>query len=297
MLSLRYLSAVRAVIRTGSIASAAKMLHLTQPAVTKSIQLAEEELGIKLFARVKGRLLPTEESSFLYPEIERIFGDIVHLQNLAAEVRHGHAGRILLSTVSNLSTSIVSGAITRFRLRHPNVRFDVEVHSTKLVLEQVRIGQVGLGVLDLCPKDAVADTMDLCEVPVGCVMQKDHALAALPRVRPQDLTDVPILMFPEATTIHGLVKDAFRQAAIPLDIALTVNHSYTACSLIDQGNGVGVIDPFHLHTGSFPGLVFRPFEPQITLRPTVVMTEGRLPSLITREFIDELRRTTAELFA
>ena len=122
MLNIRYLSAGRAVMRAGSISGAARMLFLTQPAVTKSIQLAEEELG-SLFVRSKGKLIPTAEATFLYPEMERIFGDIFHLQDLANEVRQGHAGRIVLATVSNLSAALLGRAIAQFRTRHPKVRF------------------------------------------------------------------------------------------------------------------------------------------------------------------------------
>ncbi|MNK72122.1 HTH-type transcriptional regulator cbl [compost metagenome] len=296
MLNIRYLAAVRAVMRTGSISGAARILFVTQPAVTKSIQLAEEELGIKLFIRSKGRLVATEEATFLYPEMERIFGEIVHLQDLAAEVRDGHAGRIALATVSNLSASLLGRAITQFRERHPKVRFDIEVHSTKLVLERVRLGQVGLGLLDLTPKDSAdVDTVELGVAAVGCVMRKDHPLAGLESITPQALSGFPILTFPDDTTTSSLVREAFRHDQSACNIVMTVNHSYLACSLIDQGSGVGLIDDFHLHTDSFPRLTVRPFIPQIQLRPTVVITAGRTVSLIAREFMGELKVTAQQV--
>lgn len=296
MLNIRYLSAVRAVMRTGSISSAARMMFLTQPAVSKSIQLAESELGVKLFIRVKGKLTPTEEAVFLYPELERIFGDIVHLQDLAAEVRDGHAGRISLATVSNLSGALLGRAITQFRSRHPKVRFDIEVHSTKLVLERVRIGQVGLGLLDLEPKDlGGVDARVLCQSLVGCVMREDHPLAKLESVGPMDIGDLPILTFPDDTATNSSVRESFRHLKQSCNIIMTINHSYLACSLIDQGSGVGLIDGFHLHSDLFPRLTIRPFVPKIGLRPTVVTTAGRTVSLIAQEFIDELSLTAQQL--
>ncbi|MFP3562892.1 LysR family transcriptional regulator [Paraburkholderia sp. SIMBA_030] len=289
MLNIRHLAAVRAVLRTGSISSGARMLFLTQPAVTKSIQLAEEELGVQLFTRVKGRLTPTEESRFLYGEIERIFGDMDNLQNLASEVRQGHAGRIMLATVSNLSASLVARAITNFRQRHGAVRFDLEVHSTKLVLEAVRIGQVVLGVLDLAPDVAGLDHFELCDAEIGCVMRVDHPLATAPLVTPAMLRDEMVVTFPDDTTVNTLVREAFRHAQVNCNVGITANHSYSACCLVSQGNGIGLIDPFHVATGIFPDLVIRPFAPAMRLRPTVVVAEGRTLSKIAREFVDELK--------
>lgn len=272
------------------------MLFLTQPAVTKSVQLAEDELGVKLFTRVKGKLVPTEESTFLIPEIERIFGDIVHLQDLALEVRDGHAGRITLATVSNLSAPFVGPAIAQLRERHPKIRFDVEVHSTKLVLERVRIGQVGLGILDLSPRDTTDfDTVTLCDAAIACVMRHNHPLAREKTITPEILASHPIITFPEDTTTHGLVREAFRKQGLSCNVMTTVNHSYLVCSLIDQGNSIGLIDPFHLYTDSFPRLTIRPFKPSIALQPTVVTTAGRNLSLVTREFIGELQLTAKRM--
>lgn len=292
MINMRYLAAVRAVLRTGSISGAARMLFLTQPAVTRSIQLAEEELGVKLFGRVKGRLIPTEEAAFLHPEIERIFGDILHLQDLATEVCAGHAGRIVLATVSNLSASLVTQAITEFRQQHPKVHFDIEVHSTKLVVEHVRIGQAGLGVLDLNPAmTSGINERILGESSIFCVLRRDHPLAKAGKITPADLQDIGLITFPEDTTTHALVQEAFQTAGMPCKIDMTVNHSYTACSLIDQNNLVGLIDPFHLNTDSFPRLTGVRFLPEIPLRPTVITAMGRKTTLIGEEFIEQLNRT------
>lgn len=295
MLSIRHLAAVRAVVRTGSISGAARALFLTQPAVTKSIQMAEDELGVELFTRLKGRLVPTEESRFLYAEIERIFGDMDNLQNLAAEVRQGHAGRIVLSTVSNLSATLVARAITNFRRRHPAVRFDLEVHSTKLVLETVRIGQVALGVLDLAPEIAGLEHFDLCTTEIGCIMRRDHPLATAQLVTPAMLRDELLLTFPDDTRINTLVREAFRHAQVAFRVGVTANHSYSACCLVAQGNGIALIDPFHVASGIFPDLAMRPFAPAIHLRPTAVVAEGRPLSKIAREFVDELRTVARSL--
>lgn len=295
MLSIRHLAAVRAVLRTGSVSSASRALFLTQPAITKSIQLAEEELGIQLFTRLKGRLVPTEESRFLYAEIERIFGDMDNLQNLAAEVRQGHAGRIVLATVSNLSATLAARAITNFRQRHPAVRFDLEVHSTKLVLESVRIGQVALGVLDLAPEIPGLEHFDLCTTEITCVARRDHPLASAELVTPAMLRDEMLVTFPDDTRTNTLVREAFRHAQVECYVGLTCNHSYSACCLVSQGNGVALIDPFHVASGIFPDLIMRPFAPAIPLRPTAVIADGRTPSKIVREFVEELRSVAVSL--
>ena len=57
---------------TGSVTGAAKLLHLSQPAVTKLLRSAENQLGFKLFLREKNKLVPTEEALKLQPEFQAI---------------------------------------------------------------------------------------------------------------------------------------------------------------------------------------------------------------------------------
>ena len=59
MINVRHLGVFRAVAKTGSVSAAARVLHVSQPAVTKTLHLLEEELQMQLFQRIKGRLLIT----------------------------------------------------------------------------------------------------------------------------------------------------------------------------------------------------------------------------------------------
>ena len=62
---LRHIEIFHAIYTTGSITNAAKILHVSQPSVSKVLSHAEMQLGFKLFERVKGRLVPTEEAEMM----------------------------------------------------------------------------------------------------------------------------------------------------------------------------------------------------------------------------------------
>ena len=59
---LRHIEVLYAIRRTGSISAAATLLSITQPAVSKILKHAEQQLGFPLFQRVRGRLLATDEA-------------------------------------------------------------------------------------------------------------------------------------------------------------------------------------------------------------------------------------------
>src|SRR5262249_48892123 len=127
MLNVRHLAVFRAVMQQGTVSGAARMLNVSQPAVTKSLQLLEAHLNLTLFERVKGRLQPTPDSEALIPEIEHLFSALDAVEQTAEEVRHGQKGHLTLAAVGNLTTSVVAAAIADFMARHPRIR--VEIHA------------------------------------------------------------------------------------------------------------------------------------------------------------------------
>ena len=68
---LRHIEVFNAIMLTGSVSAAARLINITQPAVSRTLQHAELQLGFPLFQRAKGRLTPTTEALTLYPHIER----------------------------------------------------------------------------------------------------------------------------------------------------------------------------------------------------------------------------------
>ena len=82
---LRHIEVFNAVMLTGSVSEAARLINVTQPAVSRTLQHAEIQLGFPLFQRAKGRLTPTTEALTLFPHIERLFAQLDEVQRLALQ--------------------------------------------------------------------------------------------------------------------------------------------------------------------------------------------------------------------
>ena len=93
---LRHIEVFHAIYTTGSITNAAKILHVSQPSVSKVLTHAELQLGFKLFERVKGRLIPTDEAGMLFDEADKIYQQIRSIKNTAQNIKKSECGRIIL---------------------------------------------------------------------------------------------------------------------------------------------------------------------------------------------------------
>ena len=89
----RQLEVFTAVMRAGTVTEAARLLNISQPALSQVLRHTEDDLGFALFTREKGRLKPTPEAQELYPEAERLFGELEGLRRKTADLRLGRAVR------------------------------------------------------------------------------------------------------------------------------------------------------------------------------------------------------------
>lgn len=298
MLNVRYLVVFRAIAKTGSVSAAARTLHVSQPAVTKTIRLLEDELGLTLFDRIKGRLVITREAEQLMPQVERLFGDVSAIEGLADEIRQGFSGSITIASVTTLSTSLVARAVEPFHKKYPRVRVDIKSLSTLLATNYVATNAVDIGILDIAPAAGLdMEVIDLCRSEVGCVMRAAHPLAHRASLGPADITGETLIAFGEETLTGLHLREAFQDANLQHNITFTVNHTLTAYSLVKAGVGMAVVDSFPILFGGHDGLVIRPFRPLIETRPHVVFSKERPVPIVARKFVDELVKATAALIA
>src|SRR5258708_27132912 len=105
----------RPIMRCGTLTSAARALNVSQPALSQILLHTEDELGLKLFERLKGRLVPTPEAEQLFPEADRLFRDFDNLRRFASDLKHGKTGLGRLASSAPPPPSILPPALKAFR--------------------------------------------------------------------------------------------------------------------------------------------------------------------------------------
>lgn len=294
-INVRHLEAFRAVMKMGTVSGAARVLNVSQPAVTKSLKTIEEQIGVPLFRRIKGRLQATSESRLLLPKVDQVFGSLEDVERLADGIAGGEVGRITIATATTLSTSVTATAIARYRRRKPNVVINVQALATRQVVEEVANNQVDLGVTDAASIEGSLETRELCRAVIGCVLPKGHALARRRKIQFRDLAGEQLIAFHETTLVGASIRSRISELGLPLSIALSTNQSLVACLHVRNRLGIALIDPFTILSGLFPDLVIVPLDPPIEIRPRLLFPPSRPTSIATQELIDTIRQTIADL--
>jgi DNA-binding transcriptional LysR family regulator len=289
----RQLEVFRTVMRSGTVTGAAKALNVSQPALSQILLHTEDELGFKLFQRVKGRLVPTPEAEELFPEADRLFGDLDSLRRLAADLRDGKLGAIRLAASAPPSLSFVPRALQSFRRAHPGVRTLSFVVPAAVMATMLDCGQAGLGIAMNDQELPLIDTEVIGRSEVVCVVPADHGLARHEIVTPADLAGETLISY-RGDSLPGMLLDrALAREGARLRPDIEIDVSIIALAFVQQGLGVALVDGL-IPWASFPGLIARPFRPAVSL-PLCLLTSARRPLSRNHDLLRiELRRAVRE---
>ncbi|VTU39552.1 HTH-type transcriptional activator CmpR [Variovorax sp. PBS-H4] len=244
---LRHIEVFNAIMLTGSVSAAARLINITQPAVSRTLQHAELQLGFPLFQRAKGRLTPTTEAQALYPHIERLFEQLDEVQRLAAHLRTGSdAGELRILTVLALSYEVLPRALKAFRQKHAGIAVTVEsLHSPQIMSALLRQeADVGFAfspaVHPSLTQEALADSRMVCIAPKGML---PRALVRNGSAALHDLVKVPVVGLDSRDPVGTSLSQACRQAGVGFQEAVvTVQTYHAALAMAHHGLGVALVD-------------------------------------------------------
>jgi DNA-binding transcriptional LysR family regulator len=293
VLNLRQLEIFRAVLGAGSFTGAGVRLHMSQPAVTKSIRRMEDEVGFSLFSRVKGRIVATPEARSLQSEVDKVFHTVRMVEKYAHDLKDAHSGVLSLACTPTMSCGFLTQAIARFRLERPKVRVWLQITTTRETMELAANGQVDLGLIYAPGEHEGLDVVPLFESEVVCVLPPGHRLAACSDVHASDLKADTIITNVRNQHLHELIDFAFRGADLDRSLMIGTNSTITACAMVRAGCGIAVVEPLGIKE-LFPDLALRPLSPQVRLTPRVVQAKDKMASRVSARFLEILKPCAVE---
>jgi DNA-binding transcriptional LysR family regulator len=233
------LQAFDMVMRQGSFSKAARVLNISQPAISVRIQALEQTVGGALLVRGGSRLELTELGTSFLPYARQALAVLSSGIEIARQTKQGARGRVSLATLPALTTNFVASAIARFHACHPLVELIVHTNHSDQILEMLYDGQVKLGLLNW-PLFSQIDLMPLLcfRESLIIVAHPGHPLAQQKSIASLDLVSAGqpywrVDWGPEVRTWHTHLIEASR--------TITEVPIHTAHELVLRGLGVALL--------------------------------------------------------
>lgn len=206
----RKLETFRVVAQTGKISHAAKLLHLSQPAVTAQVRALEEECGRALLTRSARGVAPNHWGIALLETAKRVH-ELLGEAESALGTEEEAGGEVVLGASMTGSAYVVPQLVAGYRAVHGAVPFRVQVSNTARVLEWVAEGKVTLGLVEGRARSARVHLERFVEDElVAVVAGSSPGLRAISRAR--DLANVPLLVREPGSGTRAIVEAALTRA-------------------------------------------------------------------------------------
>lgn len=289
-MELRQLRAFAETAEAGSITAAAKVMRLTQPALSRQIKALEEELGVSLFERGAHSVTLTPAGEVLRGETAKLlkFADA-----MVDKVRAEGAGEPLRIGYSpSLASEFLSIAIERFTQIHPRVRITLHDWSSAEMQTGITNGKLDLMVTVPCGGEAIR-WEPLREVGWRVLLPVNHPHAKKKVLQAADLADQRLLLFERDgyPDYWDRVTRFFKERNLQAKIAGEFDGIVSLVAAVEAGMGIALVaETTRIDRSAGARLVMKPLadEPGTSSVSVGRLASGEIPVRVLA-FIEELK--------
>lgn len=217
-MNLRHLMHFIALAKTGSFSRAAGQLHLTQPALSRSVQSLESSLGSRLVDRIGKRIELTPLGISVLERAHRISMEVAELERSVSQHMTGGVGSIGVGLGSGPGALLMTQFLTFMARNHPRGKVAISRGATDMLLVQLRQRELDVLVIDI---RRISPAPDLCieslpEVRAGFLARRSHPLGK--RKKPcsfDDLLGYPIASTPLSREVAHILVERYGPRADP----------------------------------------------------------------------------------
>jgi len=304
-MKISQLQALVAVVDQGSIRAAARDMHLSQAALTKSLRLLEEQAGVALLVRQSRGVLLTEAGQRLHARASLVLRQVTLAQEELLQTQGEGLGSVCVALTPYLVATVLGEAFKWFRKRYPRIELRIVEGLVTRVLPGLRDGTIDFAIVadsgDVCGQEF--EKKQLLKEQQSLVVRRDHPLLkSLPSAQLDAQLGALewVLPGPFSRGLDDELKAMFKRAGMPTPDQITRCDAMAALALVRQSNAVSVmpaplLDQVESHDlVSILGASLQP--PEISLlmlsQPNVPLTPAA--SYLSRCLIDVIREHKKE---
>jgi DNA-binding transcriptional LysR family regulator len=203
--------------RQGSFSRTAERVHLTQPALSRSIMALEDELGQPLFDRQGRSIELTDFGRQVVQQAQQLIEGAQELRLLGQRLRQGKIGQVRLGLGSGPGALLMTPLLLHMARNHPQARIEISRGSTDLLVQSLRERRLDALAIDIRSLSPAPDLeVDLLQELDGAFMcRKGHPLARQRRVTLEMLRAYPIASTPLSDELARLLMERYGPEAHP----------------------------------------------------------------------------------
>lgn len=227
------------VAERGNFTRAAEELMISQPALSRSIQKLEEELGQPVFERKTRSVALTEAGKLLQSRAQQV---LTLIADTKAEISDdGQSGQIRVGAIPTIAPFFLPDLLRQFSTEFPKASLIVQEDTTDHLLKRCTQGEIDLAIIALPVPAKYLEVEELFEEELFLVLPPDHPLVDKPQIRLNDIKSYPFVLLDEAHCLSDNIVSFCRQKSFhPVAVEQTSQLAMVQ-ELVSLSHGISMI--------------------------------------------------------
>lgn len=250
MLNTSHIRTFLAVVETGNYTAAARILHMSQPAVSQHIRSLEAQLGdVHLFRRIHGRMQVTHAGEVLLGMARELVDLAERAEERIKALQGKLTGRVCIGCAPGSGEHLLAPLLAAFYQRHPNVELELRITNYEKLLAALADHEVDLIFVEQPYQRKGWELTPMGHESLALIGPQGHAILQQPAPAVHALAKTPLLLPRPGTPIRRLIDDALQQAGLAitqLRIALETDSASLLIEGVRCGMGLAFVSAVHL---------------------------------------------------
>ena len=288
-LTLRQVEVIRAVMISGSIQGAAKLLNVSAPGISRLVKHTEDGLGIRLFERKAGVFVPAAEAHAIFEVLNQVYQKMENLNAAVGSLQKGEDVVLSFASAPSIAQFIAARVIRTIRSRFPDLIVDLNILKIEETLDYLLLERGEVVIMSSSVENSAVVSTPLVQGRIVAIVPEGHELARQDVISVHDLVRYPFIGVDPVDPYGESLAKPFREAGLDPRHTMRGRFAQTTVSLVRHGLGVALIDEFSVAEVYMPGLVRRPLREKATITAWAVQKRGRQLSSFAEFTIERFR--------
>lgn len=283
----------RLVYENRNLSKTARMLHVSQPALSQYIKTLEDAYQAPLFTRTNRGVAPTVAGDQLYEYVKHIAETISQSQIAVNRAMQGDYGELHLGASLTIADYVLPPVIASFSKAFPQVKIHLQVHNTEEIGRLLVEGKLALGFVEAPLYDMRISQMPFLQDQLGVIVAKEHWLAKKDSATLRDIAQERLLIREHGSGTRAVLEEALRKVDVRLDDFKTIMESSSPKSIttmVAHHAGISILSEWVVKEEVKRGeLVFLPMKELDLTRNFQMITMGDLAEdAFAQKFVQHL---------
>lgn len=222
---------------------AAARLNMTQPPLSRQIQLLEHALGVTLLLRGNRAVALTPAGTAFLRDARRMLRLAERATLQARHIARGHSGQLTIGFTAASGYGVLPRLVGLLRARLPEVELELREMVSRDQIEALQAGRIDLALLRPVARRPGLRSTRLLREPMLLALPRAHPLATRPEADIAALAEQPLITYPpvEGRYLHDLVMGLFQVSGAVPDRVQYVSQTHSILALVGAGLGIALV--------------------------------------------------------